>query len=114
MPRYMHQFSYSLDSMKAMTAAPQDRRAAAKTLIAAAGGELIDIFFSFGDYDGVLLTEFPSNVDAVSAAMAAGASGGFARMKTTVLITMDEAAQAMEKAGQLTSSYTPPAEEEGG
>ena len=109
MPRYMHQFSYSLESMKAMAATPQDRRAAAEKLMAAAGGKLIDVYFCFGDYDGVVISEFPSNVDAASVALAAGASGGFSDMKTTVLITMDESMEAMAKAGEVAREYHPPA-----
>jgi uncharacterized protein with GYD domain len=109
MPRYMHQFGYSLESMKAMAAKPQDRRAAAKKLVAAAGGKLIDIYFCFGDYDGVLISEFPSNVEAASVALAAGASGGFSDMKTTVLITMEESMEAMAKAGKIAKKYKSPA-----
>lgn len=109
MPRYMHQFSYSLESMKAMATTPQDRRAAAEKLMSAAGGELIDVYFCFGDYDGVVITEFPSNVDVASVALAAGASGGFSKMKTTVLITMDEGMKAMDKASQVARAYKPPA-----
>ena len=109
MPRYMHQFKYSLESMKAITAKPQDRRAAAKKLMAAAGGKLIDIYFCFGEYDGVVISEFPSNVDAASMAMVTGASGGFSEVKTTVLITMEESKEAMTKAGKVAKKYNPPA-----
>ena len=109
MPRYMHQFGYSLESMKAMAAKPQDRRAAAEKLMAAAGGKLIDVYFCFGDYDGVVISEFPSNVNAASVAFAAGASGAFSDMKTTVLITMEESMEAMAKAGQVAKDYRPPA-----
>ena len=101
MPRYMHQFSYSLQSMKAMAEKPQDRRAVAEELTAAAGGKLIDFYLCFGDYDGITITEFPSNVDVASVALAAGASGAFTKMKTTVLITSEESMEAMEKVGQV-------------
>ena len=101
MPRYMHQFSYTHESMKVLAETPQDRRAVAEQLVAAAGGKVIDMYFCFGDYDGVVITEFPSNVDAASVAMAAGASGAFANMKTTVLITMDESTEAMAKIGRV-------------
>ena len=101
MPRYMHQFSYSQDSMKAMTGNPQDRRAVAEELVAKAGGELIDFYLCFGEYDGVTIAEFPSNADAASVALAAGASGAFTKLNTTVLIAGDESMEAMEKAGQV-------------
>lgn len=40
-------------------------------------------------------------MDAASGALAAGASGAFSAMKTTVLITKDESMAAMTKAGQV-------------
>jgi len=114
MPRYMHQFSYSLESMKAMATKPRDRRTATEKLVTAAGGELIDIYFCFGDYDGFVITEFPSNVDVASVALVAAASGGFSKVKTTVLITMDEAMEAMDKASQVASAFKPPAGQDSG
>ena len=108
MATYLFQFSYSLDSVKGMVAKPQDRRGAAETVIAAAGGRLLDMYFCFGDCDGVATAEFPSNVDAAAASLAIGSSGAFSDFKTTVLITMEEAVQAMEKAGKVSAAYTPP------
>jgi uncharacterized protein with GYD domain len=109
MPRYMQQVKYSLDSTKAMAEKPQDRRAAAKKLMAAAGGKLIDAYFCFGDYDAVVISEFPSNVDAASVALVLGASGGFSDVKTTVLITVEESMEAMTKAKKAAKKYKPPA-----
>lgn len=109
MPRYLHQFGYSTESIKGMVTTPQDRREAAEKLFSAAGGKLIDMYFCFGKFDGIAISEFPSQVDAATVAMTIGASGAFSTMETTVLIDMDEAVQAMQKAGQLAGSYTPPA-----
>ncbi len=108
MPTYMIQFAYNPDSVKAMIAKPQDRRQAAEALISAAGGRLLDMYFSFGDYDGVGIAEFPSNVEAASASLAIGGSGGFSKVKSTVLITMEESVEAMKKAGGVAGSYSPP------
>ena len=109
MPRYLHQFGYSTDSIKGMVATPQNRREAAERLFSAAGGKLIDMYFCFGQFDGIAISEFPSQVDAATVALTVGASGAFSTMQTTVLIEMDEAVQAMQKAGKLSASYTPPA-----
>lgn len=109
MPRYLHQFGYSTDSIKGMVATPQDRRTVAEKLFSAAGGKLIDMYFCFGKFDGIAISEFPSQVDAATVAMTVGASGAFSTMETTVLIEMDEAIQAMQKAGEMVGSYTPPA-----
>ena len=108
-PRYLHQFGYSTDSIKGMVTTPQDRREAAERLFSAAGGKLIDMYFCFGQFDGIAISEFPSQVDAATVALTVGASGAFSTMQTTVLIDMDEAVQAMQKAGKLSASYTPPA-----
>ena len=108
MPRYLHQFGYSTDSIKGMVTTPQNRREAAEKLFSAAGGKLIDMYFCFGEFDGVAISEFPSQVDVTTVALTVGASGAFSKMQTTVLIEMDEAVQAMRKAGELTGSYTPP------
>jgi len=63
---------------------------------------------------GVAITEFPSNVDVASVALVAAASGGFSKVKTTVLITMDEAMEAMDKASQVASAFKPPAGQDSG
>jgi uncharacterized protein with GYD domain len=106
----MHQFSYSTESIKAITAKPQNRKRAAAKVFKEAGGKLIDIYYCFGEYDGVVISEFPSNVDAAAVALTVGSSGGFSKMKTTVLITMDEAVDAMKKANKIASSYKPPSD----
>ena len=108
MPRYLHQFSYSTDSVRAITAKPHNRKQAATKLFKAAGGKIIDFYYCFGDYDGVVISEFPSNVDAAAVALTVGASGGFSKMKTTVLITMDESVEAMKKANKVAGAYKPP------
>lgn len=109
MATYLFQFSYSLESVKGMVAKPQNRREAAEKVLAVTGGRLLDMYFCFGDYDGVAIAEFPSNVDAAAASLAIGSSGAFSKVKTTVLIGMDESVQAMEKAGAASAAYTPPA-----
>jgi uncharacterized protein with GYD domain len=108
MTTYMFQFSYATGAVKGMVEKPQNRREVAEKVISGAGGKLLDMYYCFGDYDGVGFAEFPSNVEAAAASLAIGASGGFSKLKTTVLITMDESVQAMEKAGAAGADFTPP------
>lgn len=108
MPKYMSQFSYSTGSIKGMVEKPQDRRAAAEKVFSAAGGKIESMYFSFGDYDGIVITEFPSDVAAASAILAVGSSGAFSRIKTTVLVPMDDSVAAMKEAKKIVGSYTPP------
>lgn len=108
MPTYMTQFSYSTTSVKAMVAKPQDRRAAAEKLFSAAGGSIECMYFCFGEHDGVVITDFPSDAAAASALLAAGSSGAFSKLQTTVLISMGDSVKAMESAHEIVGSYTPP------
>ena len=62
--------------------------------------------FAFGDYDVVAIGEFPDNVSMAALSMAVTATGAFSAFKTTVLIPMNEAVEAMRKAGTL--SYRAP------
>ena len=54
--------------------------------------------FSFGDYDAIVIAELPDNVTAAALAMAVGSTPGLSSYKTTVLLTSDEAMDAMRKA----------------
>jgi len=63
-------------------------------------------WYSFGDFDGVLLMDAPDNTTAASLAMLVGGSGALSKLETTVLIDMDQAQEAMRKAAG--ASYRPP------
>ncbi|PWE29374.1 hypothetical protein DDZ14_17475 [Maritimibacter sp. 55A14] len=108
MPKYMSQFSYSTQSIEGMVNNPQDRRAAAEKVFSAAGGTIECMYFCFGDYDGVVITEFPSDVAAASAILAVGSSGAFSAAKTTVLIPMEDSVAAMEGAQKIVGEYSAP------
>ncbi len=106
MARYMIQGSYSTTSVAGMVRNPQDRAAAVQPLVDQLGGSLVTLDFAFGDYDVVAIGEFPDNVSMAALSMAVTASGAFSAFKTTVLIPMNEAVEAMRKAGTI--SYRPP------
>jgi uncharacterized protein with GYD domain len=103
-PLYLGRFNYSQDSIKAMVANPQDRSKAAAEVAESLGGKLVGFWFAFGEYDGAYLMEAPDNTTAAALAMAVG--GVLSRIETTVLLDMDEAQEAMRKAGAAT--YRPP------
>ena len=104
---YLYQASYQQDQIKAMIGNPQDRSEAARKLIEGLGGKLHQMFFSFGNYDIVAIIEVPDNVSMAAGSMAVSGAGTAARTKTTPLLTMEEAMEAMKKAGVVTG-YKPP------
>jgi uncharacterized protein with GYD domain len=106
MPFYMSQFSYTIESWQAMARNPVDRREALRALGQAVGGRLIELYYSFGDYDGFVLYEAPDDAAAMAIVTAVIVSGTSKPVKTTKLLTVEEALPALRRAGEMV--YQPP------
>jgi len=106
MARYMIQASYSTQGIADLVSNPQDRAAAVRPLVEGLGGKLESFDYCFGEFDAVVIVDVPNNVAMATIAMAVGASGSTSSIKTTVLIPMEEAMQAMRQAGG--AGYRPP------
>ena len=108
MTHYLLRWQFTDSSAKAMVSKPVDRTGPATTLIESFGGKLKAYYFSFGEYDGVGICEFPDNTSAAACSMAAASTGGFSRFETTTLLTAKEAEAAMKKAHDTKTAYKPP------
>ncbi len=106
MPNYLIQLAYTPEAWAAMIKNPQDRIAAVRPLIEGLGGTIDAGYLSFGEYDLVAIAEFPDNVTAASFSVASTAGGAFKAFKTTPLLTIAEAQDAMKKASSI--KYQPP------
>jgi uncharacterized protein with GYD domain len=106
MPYYMIQLGYRPDAWDHLIDNPQNRLEAVAPALKALGGRFVDGWLSFGEYDLVAITEMPDNVSAAAFSLAVEAGGAVEQYKTTPLLTMDEAIQAMEKAKE--TGYKPP------
>jgi uncharacterized protein with GYD domain len=106
MPLYLGRFRYTTDAIRAMVANPQDRGKSAAEAAESLGAKLVGFWFSLGEFDGVFLVDAPDNATAAALAMLVGGSGALSGLETTVLLTMDEAQEAMRKAAD--ASYRPP------
>ncbi|MGH2357621.1 MAG: GYD domain-containing protein, partial [Candidatus Limnocylindria bacterium] len=60
----------------------------------------------FGEHDGCTLWEAPDNVSMAATALAIGAGGALSSIETTVLLTVEETLEALEKASTI--RYRPP------
>ena len=98
MPHYLQQVAYSREGWEALVANPQNRIEAVRPAIERLGGRIESAWFSFGDYDVVVITDLPDNVSAAAIAMAFAAGGACKSVQTTPLISVDEAVQALTKA----------------
>ncbi|SPF31590.1 conserved hypothetical protein [Candidatus Sulfotelmatobacter kueseliae] len=98
MPHYLQQVAYSQEGWEAIVTDPQNRIEAVRPVIEKLGGRIEAAWFSFGDYDIVVITDMPDNVSAAAIAMAFAAGGACKSVQTTPLISPDEAVQALRKA----------------
>jgi uncharacterized protein with GYD domain len=106
MPFYMIRASYSSSATGNLIQHPQHREDAVRKSCEALGGKLHALFFSFGEYDTMLLVEMPDNTAAAAFSLSVEASGAVRQIATTVLLTVDEAIEAMTKAQM--DKYVPP------
>ena len=103
MPHFLIQFSYTPPSIKSMVDRPEvDRAAEASKMVASLGAKLLGYWYAFGEFDGVVLMEAPDSSAAASIGMAIRGTGEVSRLETTVLLTMDEAREAMRKTANAT------------
>jgi len=107
MPHYLQQVAYSHEGWSALLANPQNRIEAVRPAVEKLGGRIEAAWFSFGDYDVVVITELPDNVSAAGIAMAFAAGGACKSVQTTPLISPDEALAALKKAREC--GYRPAA-----
>jgi uncharacterized protein with GYD domain len=106
MPTYMVQATYTSAAWNKLVQRPENRMEALNPVIAKLGGEILAWYYTFGDYDVVVLFEVPSNVNAAAASMAIAGSGAVKDFKTTMLMSPDEGFDAMLLAQG--AGYQPP------
>jgi uncharacterized protein with GYD domain len=106
MPFYLSRFSYTPETWARMVENPEDRREAARAYIESVGGKLHGFWYAFGEHDGWNLWEAPDNVSMAAVAIAIGGGGALRSFDTTVLLTVDETLQALERAQSV--RYRPP------
>ena len=98
---YLTRFSYTPEAWARLAKNPEDRRKAASTYIESVGGKLHGFWYAFGEYDGYNLWEAPDNVSMSAVAIALGAGGALSKCDTTVLVTVEEAMEAMSRSGSV-------------
>jgi uncharacterized protein with GYD domain len=106
MPFYLIRAAYSGTAAAHMVQHPQHRESAVRKSCEALGGKMHQFFYSFGDYDAVVLVELPNNKAAAALALSVEGSGAVRQIHTTVLITTAEAMEAMKTA--QSDKYAPP------
>jgi uncharacterized protein with GYD domain len=106
MSLFLSQVAYNEKGWEALVSNPQNRLEAIRPVVDKLGGRIVNAYFAFGEYDFILISEFPDNVSAAALAMAAAAGGAVKSIKTTPLMEASEGLEAIRKAG--TSGYRAP------
>jgi len=100
-PLYLTKFSYTPETWARLIHNPEDRRKAAQSYIESVGGKLHGFWYAFGTHDGYNLWEAPDNASMAAVAVAISGGGALSSLETTVLLTVEETLEALQKAGQL-------------
>jgi uncharacterized protein with GYD domain len=106
MPLYLSRFSYTPETWGRLVNNPEDRRKAAQAYIESVGGKLHGFWYAFGSHDGYNLWEAPDNVSMAAVALAISGGGALSSFETTVLMSVEETMEALQKAGEI--KYRPP------
>ena len=106
MAHYLVQVAYTPEAWANMVKNPQDRISAVTLVVERLGGTMVSGWLAFGDYDVVGICDMPDNVSAAAFSIAASAGGSVKAFKTTPLLSIAEAVEAMRKAGG--AGYSPP------
>ena len=101
MPRYMLQFAYTAQAWAALARNPVDRRPGVRAVLEKVGGRLIDLYYHFGEYDGVAILEAPDDAAMNTVVIAVTAPGHLKATRTTRLFTVEETMEAMRRAGAV-------------
>ena len=103
--KYMYHVSYTDQAWSDLVKKPVDRIEAIRPAVRKLGGKIETAYFTFGDYDLVVIVSMPDNVSAAAMSIAASAGGSIKSIKTTPLMTIREGMQAMRQAKK--AGYTP-------
>jgi uncharacterized protein with GYD domain len=98
------QFSYTPETLAKLVQHPEDRSIVVKKLIEQSGGRMLEFYYAFGEFDGVIIAEMPDHVASLASTFSAYSQGGLTNLKTTILVSVEEAMKAMKIASGLTMS----------
>jgi uncharacterized protein with GYD domain len=108
MAHYLLQVAYTSEAWANMLKNPHDRLEIVTKAVQNLGGSVVGGWLSFGEYDTVAILRMPDDATAVAFSMLVAAGGACKSVKTTPLLSAEEAIEAAKKAAR--AGYTPPAQ----
>ena len=107
MPVFITQGRFTREYLKGGLARPEDRTAAIARLCEQAGGKLLNLYFTLGQYDFAVISEMPDAHAASILSLVAAGGGGIEGVVTTQAFTAAEAKTLFERAGKMSGAYKP-------
>jgi uncharacterized protein with GYD domain len=107
MSLFITQGRFTREYIKGGLAKPEDRQAAIARVCEQAGGKLVSLHFTLGQYDFIAISEMPDAKAASVLALVAAGGGGIEGSVTTQAFTTAEAKDMFEAAGKIAGSYKP-------
>ena len=101
MPHYLMKFSYTPEAWARLIRKPEDRREVARSVIEKLGGALHRFWYGFGEHDGYVLFEAPTNAAAAAFSVGIAAGGALRSAETTPLLTVEETIDMLTQAQGL-------------
>src|SRR2546429_2801290 len=106
MAYYLFQAAYTSEAWATLLKKPQNRFEVVRAAIEKLGGSLEGGWFAFGEYDLVLIAQFPDNSKSAAFALATAAGGALENAQNTPPVTFDEGLQTMKHTPE--TRYWPP------
>lgn len=104
MPKYLFHGSYTADGLKGvLKEGGVSRRDTIDKIVTGMGGSVEAFYYAFGGDDIYVIVDLPDQDTAIAMTLTVNAAGG-AAIKTTVLISPEEADEAIKKS----INYRPP------
>jgi uncharacterized protein with GYD domain len=104
---FITQGRFTREYIKGGLAKPEDRQEAISRLCEQVGGKLLNLYFTLGQHDFLVVTEMPDAQAASVLAFVASGGGGIENSVTAQAFTTAEAKALFERAGKLAGAYKP-------
>jgi uncharacterized protein with GYD domain len=104
---FITQGRFTREYLKGGLTKPEDRHTTISRLCEQAGGKLVTLYFTLGQYDFAVISEMPDAQAASVLSLVAAGGGGIEDVVTTQAFTSAEAKGLFERAGRIAGSYKP-------
>ena len=109
MAQYALQVAYTPTAWAALLKSPEHRLEAVEPVVERLGGKIASGWFTFGDYDLLVICDLPDNVSAAALSMAVSAGGAVKAARTMPHMTFEDGLEALRRAKE--AEYVPPRSE---